>query len=271
MIGPPVSRLLEIFKRLERAFGYQGWWPLLSRAEQEGYNGEGYRNGPDVVGPVENDERFEIAVGALLTQNTSWENARAALMNLRGHGALTVAGLRLMEVARVAALVHSSGYFNQKAKKIKLLADGWEVLMTTSKNPITMRERLLATWGIGPETADSILLYAFGEPFFVVDAYTERIFERVGLLTASADYEQIQAMCHRYLPREPGLFGEFHALLVRLGRNYCRRVGPDCSSCPLVPVCSSGGEHRRPEVHPAAEINSADRPSRRSSSRYRTS
>ncbi len=177
-------------------------------------------------------------MGAVLTQNTSWRNVEAALAALRGRGLLTPAALGACTLRRLALLVRSSGYYRQKARKLKELARFWSG-RTGPQAP--RRDELLAVWGIGPETADSILLYAFHRPFFVVDAYTRRLLERLGWAQARESYEQLQARFHASLPSRAPLYQELHALIVRHSKELCR-PRPLCSGCPL-----AGGLCRWPQ------------------------
>ncbi|HUX20629.1 MAG TPA: endonuclease, partial [Spirochaetia bacterium] len=182
-------------------------------------------------------ERFEIAVGAILTQNTAWENARRALAALRERGLLGVQAVQGVEVAELAPLILSSGYYNQKARKIRNLAGAWsEICQATGAE---LRGTLLAVWGIGPETADSIALYAFHLPNFIVDGYALRTFRRIGLFGPGEGYETIRSVVEGSLNWNSELLGELHALLVRLGQEHCR-ARPECDGCPLRGVCATG-------------------------------
>jgi len=241
------NTLLEIFRRLGKAYGYQGWWPLQTRAGSKGYNGEGYRLSPEVGGELSDEELLEVGVGAVLTQNTTWKNARTALIALRTRGLLNLDSLLRIETGELAEVIRSCGYYNQKAQKLVELARMLGRLPQAGDHRVDMRAELLRLWGIGPETADSILLYGFGEPHFVVDAYGKRIFTRAGLVVEGASYREVQDFCHHMLPSDAELFGEYHALLVRHAQQSCRTV-PDCSGCPLRSVCAFGrGWEGRPK------------------------
>lgn len=238
-------RLVDVYRRLESAFEYQGWWPLVSRANESGYDADGYRVSAAVGKSLERNDQFEIAAGAILTQNTAWENARRALASLRKNGLIDPTALRRTGLDDLAQIIRSSGYFNQKARKLRMLAEFFDAEVKAhgpkggpSAHP-PERERLLKIWGIGPETADSILLYAFGAPVFVVDGYTKRTFERIGLVAGGTGYAAIQEMFHASLAADVELFGEFHALIVRHGKRYCR-VKPACRRCPLLDICTYG-------------------------------
>lgn len=205
--------LLEIYARLFSAFGPQGWWP-----------GE----------TIE-----EIIIGAVLTQNTNWSNVEKAINNLRAAGCLSLNKIAQLSEAQIARLIRPAGYFNIKARRLKATAQFFvtsKILDYVRDNlqlPNNLRDQLLGVYGIGRETADSILLYALNQPVFVVDAYTRRFCRRHGLLDSQTDdYESIRAFFESHLPRDVKLFNEYHALLVRLGKTYCR-PRPLCAQCPL--------------------------------------
>jgi endonuclease III related protein len=214
--------LLDIYDRLYRRFGPQHWWPHS-------------RGGA-----------FEIIVGAILTQNTAWTNVEKALVNLRRARLLTPLALNRTHSGRLARLVRPSGYFNLKAKKLKAFArllfmeHQGKLANLFASDTATLRQELLAVYGIGPETADSILLYAAHHPVFVVDAYTRRIFERLGLAPADASYEELQKLFVENLEPDEPMFNEYHALIVALGKNICRKRVPKCEECPLREVCPIG-------------------------------
>ncbi len=207
--------LRQYFDALTAALGPMHWWPARTP--------------------------FEVIVGAILTQNTAWVNVERAIANLRHARLLTPAALESVPAPRLARLIRSSGYFRQKAKKLKafvrfLRRDFGGSLARMFRTPTPeLRTRLLAVHGIGPETADSILLYAGHDPVFVVDAYTKRILMRHGLADEKAPYEEIRAIFERNLPQDVKLYNEFHALLVNVGKNWCRTKNPLCDQCPLGP------------------------------------
>ncbi|HXN53656.1 MAG TPA: hypothetical protein VN943_17120 [Candidatus Acidoferrum sp.] len=182
---------------------------------------------------------FEVIVGAILTQNTSWTNVEIAIRNLRQEKLLTPRAIETVSLARLARLVRSSGYFRQKAKKLKcfvrfLRSEYGGSLTKMFRTPTAaLREKLLSVHGIGPETADSILLYAGKHPVFVVDAYTRRLLERHQLATPTQTYEEIRQLFERSLAGDVPLYNEFHALIVRTGKEYCRTRNPRCNECPL--------------------------------------
>lgn len=182
---------------------------------------------------------FEVIVGAILTQSTAWGNVERAIVNLRREKVLTPSAMLRISTPRLAALVKPSGYFRQKAKKLKafvrFLRDGYGGSLKRMFLAPTMelREKLLSVHGIGPETADSILLYAGKHPVFVVDAYTHRILGRHGITDGKPDYERVRALIESSIPNDSELFNEFHALIVNTGKNWCRKRAPRCQECPL--------------------------------------
>ncbi|HXG41830.1 MAG TPA: endonuclease III domain-containing protein [Dehalococcoidia bacterium] len=213
------ERLLEVYRRLYQAYGPQGWWPAQSP--------------------------FEVMVGAILTQAAAWTNVERAIERLRAAGALSPEAILALPDEELAALVRPAGYFNAKARKLKalcrLIVDGFagDVAAMLAHDPEDLRSRLLATYGIGPETADSILLYAAGRPYFVVDAYTQRLFRRLGLGPPRNGYHDWQAFFMAHLPRDAALYNEFHALVVRHGKERCR-ARPRCLGCPALEICPTG-------------------------------
>jgi endonuclease-3 related protein len=196
-----------------------------------------------------------VIVGAILTQNTSWTNVELAIRNLRREGLLTTEAIARADQDELARLIRSSGYFRQKARKLKefvsFLRRNYDGSLTRMfRTPTkTLREQLLAVHGIGPETADSILLYAGEHRVFVVDAYTRRMLERHGLVHARAGYEEIRAIFETSLAAaDSSLFNEYHALIVHTGKHFCRTREPLCSECPL------GGFLPRPGVASSAGV-----------------
>lgn len=210
---PAVGRgLLKIYDKLFTEFGPRGWWPARSS--------------------------FEVMVGAILTQNTAWRNVEKAIYSLKKNSRLTPKALRKMKPKALAALIKPAGYYNIKAERLKNFLDflfrefGGSVKKMFRVNTGRLREELLKVKGIGPETADSMLLYAAGRPVFVVDAYTKRIFSRHRLIKPGADYEEVRTLFMDNLPRRAELFNEYHALIVELGKKFCKKE-PLCGSCPL--------------------------------------
>jgi endonuclease III related protein len=204
--------LTEIYDLLYAAFGPQHWWP--------------------------GETPFEIIAGAILTQNTSWVNVEKAIRNLKSSAMLTAEALHGIDLSRLAELIRPAGYYNIKARRLKSFAD-W--LFDNHRGKLAnlepvgtdrLRAELLEIKGIGRETADSILLYALGRPVFVVDAYTARIAVRHRLIERDADYEQLRELFESNLPRDTQLFNEYHALLVRTGKEFCKPKAR-CPGCPL--------------------------------------
>lgn len=221
--------LRKIYSILLRAYGSQGWWPILSLAGKKGFDQDGYHKGLYDY-PKDEQQRFEIVLGAILTQNTSWKNVEKSMQLLQEKRLLGMEKLEKVTLNKLAKLIKSSGYFNQKAKKIKAM-----ISFLKSNTAIT-RENLLSIWGIGPETADSILLYACHQPVFVIDAYTKRIFSRIGLCPANVKYHELQELFHNRLKRDAKLYNEYHALLVEHAKRHCR-TKPVCEGCPLAVIC----------------------------------
>ena len=199
--------------------------------------------GPQHWWPAETD--FEVIVGAILTQNTAWTNVQRAIKNLRDADALNPSALRSLPLDRVAELVRPSGYFNMKARKLRAMCEYLQSFdddlprMFASKPLPALRIELLNVYGVGEETADSILLYAGRLPSFVVDAYTDRVVRRLGALAEGPyRYREIQTLLERSVSEED--YGEFHALFVIHGKDTCTSRGPRCGRCPLARVCSTG-------------------------------
>jgi endonuclease-3 related protein len=178
-------------------------------------------------------------VGAILTQSTNWKNVERAIGNLKRRDLLEAKKMARLDLQELAQLIRPSGYFNQKALKLKAFLAFFLAhpisgsVKSMSKIPAAkMREMLLAVKGIGPETADSILLYALGKPVFVVDAYTKRVFHRLGFTPEKIGYEDLRKFFEQNLPRSVRLYNDYHAQLVELGKNYCKKT-PQCGACPL--------------------------------------
>lgn len=204
--------LRDYFKTAVESLGPQHWWP--------------------------GETPFEVCVGAILTQNTNWKNVEKAIANLKSRNLLEPRRLYSLPPAGLAELIRPAGYFNIKAKRLrnflKFLIDEYDGdldRMFAGRLEV-LREELLSVKGIGPETADSILLYAGQKPIFVVDAYTRRIFLRHEIVSEEADYHEIQRYFLDHLPEDVALFNEFHAQIVNIGKNWCKSKKPDCEHCP---------------------------------------
>ena len=210
------AALIDIYNRMFDSYGPQRWWPA---------------DGP-----------FEVIVGAILTQSAAWTNVEQAISNLKGENALTPAALHDLPIERLAHLIRPSGYFNAKALKLKAFADrlhsgyNGDLGRLFAIDTATLRQELLSIHGVGEETADSILLYAALRPSFVIDTYTRRIISRLGLAPSMDSYGAFQALFAQNLPRDERLFNEYHALLVRHGKEVCRK-NPDCPRCCLRSIC----------------------------------
>ena len=233
----PSGELMRYYEAMSGALGPMHWWPARTP--------------------------FEVIVGAILTQSTAWGNVERAIANLRAARMLTPSAMLRVRTARLAALVRPSGYFRQKAKKLK---DFVRFLHTEYRGSLRrmfqaptsdLREKLLSVHGIGPETADSILLYAGNHPVFVVDAYTHRILGRHGITDGKPDYERARALIETSIPSQVELFNEFHALIVNTGKNWCRKSVPRCEQCPLRPLLPANSPHSPlTEIAPDAALRS---------------
>jgi endonuclease III related protein len=213
--------LMTIYKKLYRAYGPRHWWP--------------------------GETSFEVMVGAILTQNTSWRNVEKAIQKLKEKRTLNPEGIRRLKKNELAPLIRSSGYYRVKTDRLKAFTDflyeafDGNLRKMRKRDLEELRERLLEVKGIGPETADSILLYGLRKPIFVVDGYTKRILSRHSIIPEETSYEEVQRLFMDHLPFDEKLFNEYHALLVHLGKMVCKKT-PRCDICPL-----KGMEHRVPK------------------------
>lgn len=204
--------LMEMFKTLLKSFGPQHWWP--------------------------GETDLEIMVGAILTQNTNWNNVEKAIDNLKTRDRLSLPALKKVGIHELAQDIMPAGYYNIKAKRLKNLIEyinscyGLDMARISREETSRLREALLSVNGIGPETADSILLYAFDRPVFVIDAYTFRILNRHGMADEQESYYDLQSVFMDNLPEDSKLYNEFHALIVRTGKEFCKKK-PLCKKCPL--------------------------------------
>ena len=213
-MGEKSNPFLQVYFKLLDHYGQQDWWPA--------------------------DDCFEIMIGAILTQNTNWQNVEKAINSLKQTNSCSPQALFGVSVDALAQMIRSSGYFNQKAQRLKhftewyLASGGYDSLARLE--PVDLRSRLLALKGIGEETADDICLYAFEHPWFVVDSYTRRIFSRLKLLNGSEKYGEIQQAFHAHLQADSELFQQYHALIVEHAKQHCRKQ-PQCEHCPLIDIC----------------------------------
>ncbi len=207
------ARLLEIYELLDGHFGPLHWWPAESP--------------------------FEVMIGAVLTQNTSWKNVEKSIQSLRQANLLTFSALLDLSEQELAGYIRSSGYYNLKAKRLKNLLRmidreyRGDLHAFLGDDTQRARQLLLQVKGIGPETADSILLYGGGHPIFVVDAYTYRILTRHRLIPEECDYQYIHDLFMDNLEPDAPMFNQYHALLVRTAKHYCKKTKPLCDRCPL--------------------------------------
>ncbi len=212
--------IVTIYQQLASHYGKQQWWPA--------------------------DTPFEVMIGAVLTQNTSWNSVEKAINNLKDAKILSPNGIAQSDHQKLGELIRPSGYFNQKAERLHRLVKWYfehgEMDGIQQRSTIELRESLLSLNGIGPETADDILLYAFERPVFVIDAYTRRIFSRYGLINGKEKYEQLRILCEDTFAAHDhrvSLFNEFHALIVSHAKMFCK-TKPVCSGCPLIDGCQYG-------------------------------
>ncbi len=205
--------LQDYYARLLEDLGPQAWWPARTR--------------------------LEVVLGAVLTQNTSWLNAVRALQRLRREGCLSLSGLRRTNQPKLESLIRPAGFFRQKARAIRNFLDYLQrscqgsLARLFARPGEELRRDLLGLKGFGPETVDAVLVYAGRRPYFVADTYTRRILARHELVPPDADYREVQAFLHQHLPADHTLFNEYHALLVEVGKGYCKRQAPQCEGCPL--------------------------------------
>lgn len=225
------KRLLRIGEALERFFGDLHWWP--------------------------GETPFEVAVGAILTQNTNWANVEKAIGQLKAQGVLEPRALYGLDDETLANLIRPSGYFRVKTKRLKAFLEvlcgdfGGDLERMLAGDIQQARQRLLGIAGIGEETADSMLLYAGGRPVFVIDAYTRRILARHGIIEGKPSYGELQRLFMACLPHDAGLYNRYHALIVETGKRYCRKE-PRCDECPLRRIAGGGGKAGLATAEPTA-------------------
>jgi endonuclease-3 related protein len=210
--------LMQMYQAMRERFGPRNWWPSAAGADTT-------------------EGKLEICLGAILTQNTSWGNIELAIENLRQAGALSVDALHALPQAQLADLIHPAGYFNVKAGRLRNFiaavreAGGIEAFLAPPA--YELREAMLCIRGVGRETADSIILYAAGKPSFVIDTYTARIMSRHRLIGPEDDYDSIKELFESALSQDVALWNDYHAQLVEVGKQFCRKSAPLCAGCPL--------------------------------------
>ncbi|MEM3373622.1 MAG: endonuclease [Candidatus Woesearchaeota archaeon] len=222
--------IYEIYKKFLFHYGNQYWWPTTSENEIiPKYQG----------GPITEKQILEVIFGSILTQNTSWKNVEKAIIELNKRDLINIDKIIKIEIKELAQIIKSSGYYNQKAIKLK------EIALFLKKNPINelkkfkineLRNLLLSIKGVGKETADSIILYAFNKPIFVIDAYTKRVFSRIGIIDEKLNYDEIQEIFQKNLPKNEKIYNEYHALIVEHAKKYCKKK-PLCEFCILNKIC----------------------------------
>lgn len=222
-MDPATNRELhQVYRAMLDRYGPQHWWP--------------------------GESPFEVMVGAVLTQSTNWRNVEKAIANLKMSGVLDIRSLAELPGERIAPLVRPSGYYNVKAKKLKAMCQwlmasfGGSLDNLFALDALVLRQELLNVYGIGEETADSIILYAGGKPLFVIDAYTRRIMGRLKLGPADGRYAGLQSYFMGNLPHDSAFFNEYHALFVKHGKDFCRKTAPRCPECCLARICARQAE-----------------------------
>lgn len=230
----------QLYTILFEAFGPQNWWPMDHTHHTQNNT----------------DPRFEVMIGAILTQNTAWKNVEKAIQQLKKHDLLHIQGLIHANINTIKQSIRSSGYYNQKAKRLHNIAQHLQVKYNGNLDRFfaqptsALRNELLSLHGIGPETADSIMLYAAEKPVFVVDAYTKRLCKRLPFPVNTESYQVIQHYFETHLKKTYAqqeivqIYNEFHALIVNVGKHYCKPK-PLCRQCPLLPFCQFGTKNKR--------------------------
>ncbi|EHP86596.1 endonuclease III domain-containing protein [Methanotorris formicicus] len=210
--------LLKIYHLLLSHFGYQNWWP--------------------------GETRYEVVIGAVLTQNTSWKNVEKAIENLKKENLIDEIKILNTDIEKLKKLIKPAGFYNIKAERLKnitkFIVENYKNTENLAKLSIKLedlRKEILNVKGIGKETADSILLYALDREIFVIDAYTRRIFSRLRIIEGGEEYDEIRGIFEKNLPKDLKIYKEYHALIVELGKHYCKKKNPVCEKCPLHNLC----------------------------------
>ena len=228
-------QLTQIYRILYGEYGAQGWWPAR--------------------------HSFEMCAGAILVQNTAWTNAQRALVNIQERGADSVMGIAMLPQSELAELIRPSGYYNQKAAKLAAFCEHiiqhyeGDLRQFLNEPLVRLRRELLSIWGIGPETADSIILYASKQPSFVIDTYTVRLLSRLGLVPSDVSRKDLRDSIMSSLPSDVNKFSEMHALIVQHGKSTCRKT-PNCQECVLLSSCHYGGHYGLPGVRRVSRLAS---------------
>lgn len=230
-----MGKIKQIYNTLLKAYGKQGWWPIVNdKTSLCEYHNNAPRN---------EEEALEICFGSILTQNTNWKNVEKAIIQLNKNNLININKIIKINNKKLAEIIKSSGYHNQKAIKLKnfclFLKNNYHgnIKKLFSNNIQKLRNELLSVNGIGPETADSIILYAAKKPIFVIDAYTKRIYSRIFNIKKELKYDELQQIFMKELNKDEKLFNEYHALLVELGKNICKKK-PLCGQCPINRMCN---------------------------------
>jgi len=224
------AKLELIYKSLYKIYGPQGWWPIIKKNSKDTgiactYHPEDYHI------PQNKSQIYEICIGAILTQNTAWKNVEKALINLHQINGLNPKNINKINFEELKQAIRPAGYFNQKAKKIQQFNEFFQNL----KNKTPSRENLLNVWGIGPETADSILLYAYKQTSFVIDVYTKRIFSNLGLIDENMKYDEVKSIFEQNIKSDLIIYQEYHALIVEHAKNFYNKKS-NYSKDPLIKI-----------------------------------
>jgi len=226
-----MDRFQKIYSVLYDSYGPQGWWPLTPAGETKTKHHSGK--------PKHELHRFEVIIGALLTQNTAWKNVEKALEELHKKKLVSYDRILKTRHPKLALLIRSAGYYNQKAERLAIISEFVKqnrISELMKKDAASLRQLFLGVKGVGPETADSIVLYAFEKPSFVIDTYTKRIFSRVGLCRKDVDYHTLQKLFVENIKKDVEIYQEYHALIVELAKQHCR-TKPVCEGCPISNIC----------------------------------
>ncbi|HPG30009.1 MAG TPA: endonuclease [bacterium] len=223
----------RIFEKIENYYGWLGWWPStpLGKSSPEYHKSKKYK--------YSKSEKFEIAVGAVLTQNAAWINVVKALENLKKLRIDSPEKILKTDKEKIIAAIRPSGYYNQKYKKIIFLSEFFianSIEKLEKLEPLFLRNKFLEIWGVGKETADSIISYVFNKPVFVVDAYTRRVFKRNGIISGKEDYDEIRVLIENIIPLNILKYKNYHAVIVELCKQFCK-TKPDCGNCVISNIC----------------------------------